>query len=129
MSVWVDFGYVWRVGSVAGATEGVMFLDWKCSLSEGPYLGQWFFSLHPPGLNWSFETSSKLPMLTVDIPFWAITVPTIALTVFAWRRDAAARRRALHNHCPACGYDRAGLLTPDAVCPECGAAAPTAVRP
>jgi len=72
-------------------------------------------------LAWWFEIGGTRA-LRIWIPFWTITLPTIALTVFAWRRDAAARRRALHNHCPACGYDRAGLAA-NSVCPECGGVA------
>ena len=40
-------------------------------------------------------------------------------TAAAWRADAKYLRRAREGACPACGYDRAGLVA-GSLCPECG---------
>jgi len=56
------------------------------------------------------------------IPLWPFSLLTLIVTGFAWRADLIARRRAMVGSCLKCGYSRVGLA-PDAVCPECGAAA------
>ena len=58
------------------------------------------------------------------MPLWVVVGGSALVTVFAWRLDTLARRRARLNLCPKCNYDRAGLA-PGAVCPECGLSAPT----
>jgi hypothetical protein len=55
----------------------------------------------------------------VFVPLWAPACASFIACAAAWRRDARARRRARINHCPRCGYDRAGIGAA-ARCPECG---------
>ena len=125
MSAWVAFAFFSKLGIAIGVDEGVVLIGADRGSPTAAYQGQSSFREHSPGLRWLFGVIDNPQGWVVLIPFWAITLPAIALTIFAWRRDAAARRRLLVNHCPACNYDRAGLSTPGALCPECGAAAPT----
>jgi hypothetical protein len=56
----------------------------------------------------------------VVAPVWVpLSLMTLGTALLFWR----GRARPKPGHCGECGYDRAGLA-PDAVCPECGAAAP-----
>jgi hypothetical protein len=67
---------------------------------------------------WRGGTTIASGLLPLWIPFCISAVPTAIL--FYLDRPSARRRRA--GGCARCGYDRAGLA-PQAVCPECGAAA------
>lgn len=64
--------------------------------------------------------------ITFTVPLWLPTVAFAAIAAAAaWRLDRFvqrrfARRRAAMNLCPFCRYDRRGLLSPEAPCPECG---------
>ena len=55
------------------------------------------------------------------VALWPLALLAIATTAAAWLLEAHGRARL--NLCASCRYDRAGLAA-DAVCPECGAAAP-----
>jgi hypothetical protein len=56
------------------------------------------------------------------VPLWPFIVAAGSSSILAWRLDLIARRARL-KFCPKCNYDRTGIAK-DAVCPECGAAAP-----
>ncbi len=60
---------------------------------------------------------------TLWVPLWLPAASCVACATIAWFLDIRARRRAKRGACPKCSYSRTGLA-PDAVCPECGAAAP-----
>ena len=62
---------------------------------------------------------------SLGVPLWPFVVVPGFGSAIAWRLDTHARRRSRLGLCPKCGYNRAGL-SPAAVCPECGAAAPVA---
>src|SRR5690242_18646621 len=56
----------------------------------------------------------------VQVPFWALLLPTLPLAVRPWWRSRRVIRAAdlgAAGRCPACGYDL--RATPDR-CPECG---------
>ena len=56
----------------------------------------------------------------VQIPFWALLLPTLPLAVRPWwrsRRVIRAADRGAAGQCPACGYD---LRATPGRCPECG---------
>ncbi len=125
VSAWRTGIWWLNVGLGVGLSNGRLFLGCGPSEKPGGYFGRNWSYAHPAELEWSFELMKDREAWGVAVPFWVLTVATIALAALGGYRSRAARRRALHNHCPACGYDRAGLSTPDAVCPECGAAAPT----
>ncbi len=78
--------------------------------------------LHPFKLLWSFDPSTDPTRPAVFLPLWPVVAASVAATAIAWRLDTLVRRRAKMNLCPKCGYDRTGLATNDAKCPECGAA-------
>ena len=81
----------------------------------------------PLPIQWNFYWSHSpakafTSSWTLAVPLWAPVALVLPVTVFAWRLDTLARRRARLNLCPKCNYDRAGLASKDAKCPECGAA-------
>ena len=53
------------------------------------------------------------------VPCWALLVISVGATVFAWKTEILAVKRARAGMCGACGYDHSGLAG-DAKCPECG---------
>ncbi len=65
------------------------------------------------------------------LPLWPPAALSLLATATAWRLDTLARRRERVGFCPKCGYDRTGLVgvggAAGAVCPECGAGAPSKV--
>jgi hypothetical protein len=88
----------------------------------------WYVRGAPPkarGLfGWTFERIFPWADATrYYVPLWAPTGLMLAMAGSAWSLDTVARRRARLNLCPKCNYDRAGIAA-DAVCPECGRAAP-----
>lgn len=60
----------------------------------------------------------------LTVPLWILILPIGIATAAAWRLDDTERHRSRSHACGRCGYDRRGLVPADAVCPECGAAAP-----
>ncbi|CAG0964830.1 hypothetical protein PHYC_00924 [Phycisphaerales bacterium] len=64
-------------------------------------------SPHPP----NFYTST---------PLWIPFVTAAMLAAFLYRRHRREHRRTEAGLCPTCGYDRRGLASPAAPCPECG---------
>ncbi len=53
-------------------------------------------------------------------PLWMMFVATAAPAFVLWRSHGRAARRVRQGRCVACGYDRRGLSSPSAACPECG---------
>jgi hypothetical protein len=83
-----------------------------------PYfqVGLWGFGWR--GISWSDWSCA--------FPLWIPALLVGSTSAAAWISDRAAKRRELVarlNLCPKCNYDRTGLAK-DAVCPECGSAAP-----
>ena len=73
------------------------------------------------GFEWIGIDPKNHYMSALLIPFWAVALPALGASVWAW---LAYRRRRNHDrpgHCRACGYDLKGNVS--GVCPECGAAA------
>jgi len=81
----------------------------------------------PKSIDWLTHRARGRPGWYAQLPLWALTLSTLALTIFAWHRDAATRRRLRWGFC-LCGYNRAGLAA-GVVCPECGAPATPAAPP
>ncbi len=79
-----------------------------------------------PVIRWWFElrrhSAPPVAGFEVSVPVWVLSAPTGALAMCLWYRD---RRRA-PGLCAKCGYDLRG--TDHVVCPECGAAAPRALK-
>lgn len=128
-SAWLTTWYWSKVGIGTGVREGLLELGWDSGLVSGVVLGNGGLLTHPPTLRWSFHILNSGTAWGVAIPFWGIALPTIALTISAWLRDAAHRRRFLLTHCSTCGYDCTGIAATATVCPECGAATPMLARP
>jgi len=78
----------------------------------------WISRSQPHHFMWWFGFERTMDGWDAGAPLLPLALPTLALTIFAWHRDAAIRRR-LRSGCCSCGYDRAGLAA-GAVCPECG---------
>lgn len=87
---------------------------WSQSLTVSPNWDAWVIAYEAPtilgGTTWQVGV--------VLWPFACLLWTCGGLALWFGRR---ARRRALTNHCPACGYNLAGLGV-DATCPECGKA-------
>lgn len=60
----------------------------------------------------------------VWLHFGVLTLPFAGMAGVAGYMEVHARRRVRMGLCSECSYNRAGL-SPTALCPECGAAAPT----
>ncbi len=100
--------------------------------------GVFFSPPNKPGLQWwpvstiamttagaVSTTNGPNPVMTVAsatvrhitvIPLWPAVLVLGMVTFVSWRR----RLRHGPGQCPRCAYDRRGLATPDAACPECG---------
>ena len=76
----------------------------------------------PPRLRLGYQETLVGDIAIRWIPIWPIVLASLLCSATAWRLDTLARRRAKLNLCPKCGYDRTGLASKDAKCPECGAA-------
>ena len=70
-------------------------------------------------LDWRFRWSRSGRFYQGQVPLWLPALLALLATATAWRTDAKYLRRTRAGLCPACGYDRAGLVA-GAVCPECG---------
>jgi hypothetical protein len=65
---------------------------------------------------------NKIYETTIQIPFWALLLPTLPLIPMPWRRSRKVIQIANRNAaglCPSCGYD---LRATPGRCPECGTA-------
>jgi hypothetical protein len=101
---------------------------------SGPAPGPWHWGRHGPTpaqprfaywCSYAIYGSPKYGVLRwIRVPLWWLALPALLATLTAWRVDTLARRRARLNLCPKCNYDRAGIGA-GAVCPECGASAPS----
>jgi hypothetical protein len=129
VAVWVTSGRYCAYWVFRGESE-VFVGGGNININLGNF---WSVMKSPPGWYAEAQESSLLcrPRLLwnsyslfADIPLWLLLGPSMALTLWAWRRDAVLRRRACAEFCPKCHYDRAGLAA-DAVCPECGTPAST----
>jgi hypothetical protein len=65
---------------------------------------------------------------SLALPLWIPALASLAASVMEYCLERKARRRAKLGACLKCSYSRTGLA-PSAVCPECGAAAPTSSSP
>src|SRR5262245_6536099 len=87
----------------------------------------WSVSANHPAIrtrwHWWFECFADRSGFMFSVPLW---IPAAAAGFFSlrfWREDiraALGRRKALKGLCHQCLYDRTGL-SPEALCPECGA--------
>ncbi len=109
-------------GSVSLSRGYVFYFTSKGSGMDSGKRG-WHFDPAEGKVPWWPRYQSKsfgpmsLTMLVIPLvyPFALVAIPT----VFAWRVDTLARRRAKESPCPSCGYSFAGLA-PGGPCPECG---------
>jgi hypothetical protein len=83
--------------------ERVLAAHWRPRLGV-PWMRPWFLD----GRSWE-----------LFVPFWIPALACAVPSAWAWRLDAAARRRERAGRCAGCGYDLAGLAA-GLVCPECG---------
>ena len=127
--VWI--GSAWRGGgwmSRHGAGLAVMPGTFVLSLQSFPYENEfagWGLRHAPEPMRWWFMGGRGNFGWNFWIPIWLPVLLSALATGAAWRLDALASRRARAGFCPKCNYDRIGLV-PQAVCPECGTAAPPA---
>ncbi len=81
--------------------------------------------------SWWWASESDPDYTMVRLPIWLAILAIGGASTVAWRLDTLARRRERVGFCPKCGYDRTGLVgvggAAGAVCPECGAGAPSKV--
>jgi hypothetical protein len=68
------------------------------------------------------EIRGSYPTQTITIPLWPVPGGALIILVIVSSREFVRRRRERRRGlCRSCGYDRRGLSSPEAVCPECGA--------
>ena len=74
------------------------------------------------GFGWGVSRPAGM----IQTPLWPLVVACAACTLIAFWVDA---RFPLPRpgQCPRCRYDRSGLASKNAVCPECGEGAPPAI--
>ena len=68
-------------------------------------------------LQWLPSVNRFGPGRSYSVPLWMLGLVLAAFAAWRLRADTVDPAQT----CPACGYDRCGLLA-DAVCPECGGA-------
>lgn len=71
-------------------------------------------------LIYSLANIDNVLTLSIRVPLWALNVIPVIAFAAIWGVERFVRRRRA-GLCPSCGYDRRGLATPTATCPECGA--------
>jgi hypothetical protein len=125
--VWVGSG--WWYAKWGGSDWSVVLTPGSISLTDygklvPPEFHGWACGAHHFQFpwQWSFQTERGGGYHGYFVPLWALAFACILPAAIAWRLDILARRRARIGFCPKCGYNRTGLA-PQAVCPECGAAA------
>ncbi len=127
--VWIASGWiVVRCGNspaaYAGVERGRAYFGSRDRMLPGDAAGIDFFIGFPGRHRLWFTWYGGPNLWELHIPLWIPAAIALASTTFAWRLDTLARRRANKNLCPKCSYSRTGLA-PNAICPECGAAATT----
>lgn len=130
-TIWWAFGFVHHSPSVTvtycEVSMGRMLIERPGEYLEPGFWGKRRSPLFYPDALWRFSfqcraiPGSTVRDLLIELPLWA---PALGAGIPAlWmlrRRRLAARTRA--GLCPNCGYDRRGLPSATAPCPECGAA-------
>ena len=89
---------------------------WGCAAVHEPASPFFLFAWQWP---WNRLTPITGTAWQLAVPFWAALTPFAAAGAMMWRHDWRRKARPAWA-CQACGYDRRGLATPDAACPECG---------
>jgi len=112
---WLTGGSVTIDNSLFLPAEPTAPRHWQHARGQNPM--QWFpgWHINPGGRAWA-----------VYLPLWPAAAAAMLASAAAWRLDTLARRGARAGNCPNCNYNRTGLIS-GAVCPECGAAAPTSL--
>ncbi|MCC6908080.1 MAG: hypothetical protein IT430_09085 [Phycisphaerales bacterium] len=113
---------------LASVMSGQIYVEWREPVSVhwsqvqwvGPYRAStqfaWWFARQ------TFSTPGGSITTSTSVPLWSLVCLSALPTTWIWYRD---RRRA-PGLCAKCGYDLRGA--DHAVCPECGAAAPKALK-
>ena len=127
VAVWIGSGW-WNLrlsnpnGNEAGIDNGVVFASW--GMMEYPDVPRGLLLRRSNAREWRwwghFYWSESFGRV-IGVPLWIPTSVLVLSAAVAWRLDALSRASG-NNACPKCNYDRTGL-PPQAVCPECGAAA------
>jgi len=128
VAVWVGSrwgGVIWGLpGGGFMAVRGGQCLAVVSPMQRYPTVrGGLSLVLSEPYFRWRFYGEYRSGRITLSVPLWFPATILLALTAFAWRRDAVWHRRARAGVCPTCGYDLSGLPAKGG-CPECGAPAP-----
>lgn len=121
--VWVRVGYAFPGGLFIALESGCVWYEVSATQADP---GQVVCGRNP---GWMTDSANGAMAWWVDwdhgraIPLWIPLVLVAIPTALAWRTDITAARRTRLRLCPACAYDRSGLLalTP---CPECGSMGP-----
>lgn len=134
--VWVWSGQMWIGGDLLPhitliLTEGRLSVVWEEPWSLPPEYGTGFWTWgdqYPEGrLKWWVDThmiadGTGRQLTGAEIPIWFFSLMTGLASTWLFWRD----RRKQPGLCINCGYDLRGA--DHAVCPECGAAAPRALK-
>lgn len=126
----------WSVGLIPFAFQ----FGHDCSPNAGPYGwdGYLIASDWSPFLHFEFNTQDRYWVTSLTgvlsgknvtppgarywyarVPTYALLIPILLSTGFAWRSDLIARRRARAGACTNCGYDLSTTYS-GSICPECG---------
>ena len=123
--VWIGSGW-WTLGSDLAGGRGLTLMAGRVVFAYPfsvsgmqPYFTTGRLNAACPFESW-FDWGPWNGIRYVSVPLWLPALLSLLATAFAWRADLNHLRRTRAGLCPACGYDRAGLVA-EAVCPECGA--------
>ena len=101
----------WQASTIKGARP----TDWGWVNTQSSTTTRFTFL----GLGYSIGSSRGETARVLCIPYWLPMALASTAALLLWLPGHRRRRRTRTGRCPACGYNRIGLLATEP-CPECG---------